>query len=195
MRRPLPSAATIDAARREVPGARDALLDAVLPLVLDWCARLGGPRVDAEDACHDVCLVLLAKLHTVSDADRFASWLFGTTRRVLAQHRRRAWLRRWAPGVVVEAVDHGANPARDAERSDTSRRVQATLEGLGDSDREVLVLFDLEERTESEVAELLDIPIGTARSRLRAARQRFRTRSRAHGLAPDVAEFRREGDA
>jgi len=178
--------ALVEAARRGDTAAREVLLDRALPLILQWCARLGGPRVDAEDAAHDVGVVLLTRLTELREPDRFGAWLFGVTRRVLAQHRRTAWLKRWVPGFGTERVEGDADPLRDAEISETTRRVQAALEDLSEPHREALVLFDLEERTESEVAELLDIPLGTARSRLRAAREAFRRAARKHHLHAEV---------
>jgi len=56
--------------------------------------RLGGPRIDAEDAAHDVFLVVFRRLPDLDDPQAFRSWLFGITRRVVAAHRRRAWVRR-----------------------------------------------------------------------------------------------------
>lgn len=185
--------ALIDAFRRGGPGARDELLEAVVPLILGWCARLGGPRVDAEDASHDVCIVLLTRIGSVREPERFPAWLFGVTRRVLAQHRRRAWIQRWVPGLALEPADPRADPGLDAEASETTRRVRLALEDLSAPHREVLVLFDLEERPESEVADLLDIPLGTARSRLRAARENFRKAARRHDVALPVVELARRG--
>ncbi len=185
--------ALFEAARLGDRAAREAVVDRVLPEVLQWCARLGGPRVDPEDACHDVCIVLLGRFDRVADVERLAPWLFGVTRRVLAQHRRRAWIQRWVPGLVPDAPDPRPDPARLAEDGEFTRRVQRALEDLSDMDREVLVLCDLEERPESEVAELLDVPIGTTRSRVRAARERFRRVAHRHALAPQVVELAKGG--
>jgi RNA polymerase sigma-70 factor, ECF subfamily len=169
-----PSADLLHAARRGDEGARDELIDHWLPTVVQWCARLGGPRVDPEDAAHDVFVVVLTRLDAIREPERFPSWVFGVTRRVLAQQRRRAWFARWVPGADYDAVAPGHDPDEGAALSETSRRVQAALEELPEAQRTVLVLCDLEERTDSEVADLLDIPLGTVRSRLRLARERFR---------------------
>jgi RNA polymerase sigma-70 factor (ECF subfamily) len=162
------------AAVREDPGARDRLVDAWLPVVLGWCARLGGAKVDAEDAAHDVLIVMLDRLPSLREPQAFHSWLFGITRRVLAKHRRQAWVKRWVPGFVPDSPDPNASPHRQAHLSEISRRVQEVLEQLPAAQREVLVLCDLEERTDLEVAELLGVPLGTVKSRLRLARQKFR---------------------
>lgn len=155
-------------------------LDEAVPDVLAWCRRLGGPKVDAEDAAQDVLLTAFTRLDSLRDPAAFHAWLYGITRRVLAAHRRRAWVRRWVPGLPIEAVDRGPDPCASAELSELSCEVQTLLERLPAAQREVLVLRDVEGRSDSEVAELLGVPIGTVKSRSRLARQRFRRFAHNH---------------
>lgn len=154
--------------------ALDRLARAWLPHVYQWCHRLGGPGVDAEDAAHDALIILCRRIHKVHGPEQFRSWLFGIVRRVVANHRRRAWVRGWVPGAVRERPDTAWSPHRTCEAIQTQRTVWNALSGLSGPQREVLVLCELEERSAAEVAGLLGIPVGTVKSRLRAARQAFR---------------------
>ncbi len=169
-----PSHKIISAALQGDDAALDALAGAWLPHVYAWCHRLGGPTVDAEDAAHEVLIIMCRRIHKVASPGQFPSWLFGITRRVIANHRRRAWVRRWVPGPQRERVDPGWGPHRTAEARSTAAAVWRALESLPASQREVLVLTELEEHSSAEVAELLAIPQGTVKSRLRAARRAFR---------------------
>lgn len=168
-------------ARDGAPGALDRLCDAWLPTVLGWALRLGGPRIDAEDAAHDVFLVVFRRLSSLRAPAAFAGWLFGITRKVVAAHRRRAWVNRWLPGVEPDGADPGPGPARLAEQSVIADRVWDALEAMPAHHREVLVLCDLEERADSEVADMLQVPKNTVKSRLRRARASLRAR------VPDLA--------
>ncbi len=159
---------------QDAPGALDRLCDQWLPTVLGWTTRLGGPRIDAEDAAHDVFLVVFRRLGDLSDPAAFRSWLFGITRRVIAAHRRRAWIRRWLPGAPPDEPSPAPDPLRRAEQSDVAAQVWAAIETLPGHQREVLVLCDLEERADAEVAEMLGVPKGTVKSRLRRARLALR---------------------
>ena len=170
------------AARDDQPGALRELLDEWVPVVLQWCYRLSGPRVDAEDAAHDVMEIVIQKLHTLRDPARFRSWLYGISRRVIMRHRSRAWVRR-----VVSLESSFLTPDREAQISQTGRQVQMALEKLPHSQREVLVLHELEERSVTEVAELLGVPVGTVKSRLRLARQRMRRVVVQMGIAPEIS--------
>ncbi len=171
------------AVRGERP-ALDGLVAAWLPVVVGWCTRLGGPSVDAEDAAHDVMMVVTRRIESVYHADRFPSWIFGVTRRTLARHRRRAFVARWVPGFVIDVADASDGPARLYAISETTRNVQALLDRINQEDREVLVLALLEDRPDTEVAEMLGIPLGTMKSRLRRARDRFLKLARANNITP-----------
>ena len=156
------------------------LVDAWAVPVLRWCARLGGPRIDPEDAAQDVFERVLRRLPTLRDPATLPAWLFQLTRRVVIDHRRRAWLRRWVGGTVPDVSD-----PRGVDDADTARVVHAVLDVLPRDLREVLVLCDLEERTADEAAELVSVPVGTIRSRLRRARERFEVEARRRDLVPD----------
>ena len=165
-----------DLVRRAIAGdagARDDLMEWSLPRALAWCARLGGPRVDAEDAAHDALMIVWTKLPTLSDPARYTAWLYGIVRRVLASHRRRAFVRRWAPGVSIDREDTRPGGAVIAQQNQLADQVELALEKLPDKQREVLVLCELEQRTDLEVSELLGVPVGTVKSRLRLGRARF----------------------
>ena len=170
------STATVQQAQAEVPGALDRLCDAWLPTVLGWTLRLGGPRIDAEDAAHDVFLVVFRRLPSLAEPRAFPAWLFAITRRVVAAHRRRAWVRKWWPGNVPEQADPSPDPSDHVEQADTVMQVWTAVEQLPPHQREVLVLCDLEERPDSEAASILGVPKNTVKSRLRRARAALRTR-------------------
>lgn len=188
-----PTAALLDRVRRGDAQARRALLTAWAPTVLRWATRLGGPTVDAEDISQNALIRILTHLDGLSSPDAFPSWVFLIVRRETARHRRRAWLRRWLPGAVPDRPDPADGPARTAERSEARRRLWEALDTLPQPLREVLVLCDLEERTDDAVAELLGIPTGTVKSRLRRGRERLWVEARRRGLSGMETFAEREG--
>jgi len=155
----------------------------LIPLVLGWCKRLGGPHVVAEDAAADVLEIALRKQHGLRDPAALKSWLYSITRRVLASHRRRAWIRRWVPGLTLERMVSPSDPHQQAESSELAQAVRVAIGRLPMHHREVVVLCDLEERTDSEVSEILGVPKNTIKSRLRRAR---------HALRADLADLARD---
>ncbi len=174
--------------QRGEPNALEALLEEWLPVVLQWCRRLGGPRVDPDQAAQEIAIVVLRRIHTVRAAAAFPSWLFAVTRRVLAQHRRRHWGIRWNASAAVDRVAADTTPESHTQRQEEIAAVRAVIQRLPQTLREVLVLVDVEERSQPEAAELLSLPLGTVKSRLRRARLTFARQARADGLRPATAD-------
>jgi RNA polymerase sigma-70 factor (ECF subfamily) len=186
VRPPLPGSELLTRVRDGDREARRDLFEAWAPVVLRWCVHIGGPGIDAEDAAHDVLVTAMDRLATLRQADRFDSWMFGITRRVLAAHRRSGWFRRWLPGVLGDVPDSAEGPGAVCERNETVLRVRVVLDGLPTELREVLVLCEIEERPDEDVAAMLELPTGTVKSRLRRARARFNELARRSALAPDT---------
>ncbi|MCB9689490.1 MAG: RNA polymerase sigma factor [Alphaproteobacteria bacterium] len=140
--------------------------------VLRWVVRLGGPHLDAEATAHDVFVVAMRRIGSFDPARPVEAWLFGITRRVVANARRSAWFRRVIgldPSVPVPSEEVGADTQIDRLRR--RRLVQELLDRLSADHREVIVLSDLEGRTAPEVAAMLDLSVGTVYSRLHHARK------------------------
>lgn len=169
----MPPSTPLQLVRAGDADAREQLFREWLPVVLQWCRRLGGPRVDADDAAHDVMLILLTRLDALRDDAAFGSFVFGCTRRVLARHRRVAWVRRWTGALGFDAASDGESPERTSERNSSRSAIARAIDTLGADHREVIVLFELEERSVEEVAALLGVPVGTVKSRLSRARARL----------------------
>jgi RNA polymerase sigma-70 factor (ECF subfamily) len=168
------SIAGIEALRRGDPRGADWLYRAHARTVLGWVIRLGGPDLDAEDVSHEVLLVALSRVTTLQ-GERIEPWLFGVTRRVVANARRRARIRRFfGLGQVPEPVDPGPSPELALERGQQRRKVQEALMTLSEAHRTALVLIDLDGRTAPEAAEMLGISVGTVYSRVHHARRAFR---------------------
>lgn len=163
--------------------ALEDLFETWAPTILEWCKRIGGPKVVPEQAAQDVAIVVLRRVHTVRSPEAFPTWVYSVTRKVLAQHRRRAWVRRWSPGVAIEGRASARTPYTDLARQERVELVQDALNAMPHPMRELVVLCDLESRPQAEVAELMGVPLGTLKSRLRRARMIFGRLATERGLA------------
>jgi RNA polymerase sigma-70 factor (ECF subfamily) len=130
-----------------------------------------------DDVVQEVFVVVHARLHTLEQPASLRSWLYGVVRRtVSAYHRaRRTQSGRESPEPFDDddARDFQPSPLDLAELSDELRLLWRLLAALDLRKREVFVLAELEEMTMPEIAEAIGIPLNTAYSRLRAARQEF----------------------
>jgi len=153
------------------------------PQVLRWVIRLGGPHIDAEDVAQDVLVTALRKMNSFRGESAIRTWLYGVTRRVVANARRRAAFRRFVGlGDIPEPPDLRDLSDTEVERLRKRRGVQRALERLKFGQREVLVLVDLEGRSAPEAAGMLDIPVGTVYSRLHNARKQMAVALKAEGI-------------
>jgi RNA polymerase sigma-70 factor (ECF subfamily) len=134
--------------------------------------RLGVPQTDVDDAAQEVFLVLAKKLSSVSPG-RERAFLLGTALRVASNFRRKKRPLLPEHSLTDEAPDAGFSPEELRELLLARQRLDEILDGLPEEQRTVFVLCELEQLTVQAAAELLDVPVGTATSRLRAARQLF----------------------
>ena len=157
--------------------------------------RLGVRESDIADNVQEVFVVVHRKLAEFQAQSKMTTWLFAISMRVARDHRKSAPVRREVAtegAVLSEHHDPGANPAGDAERSEQQALLERILDELPEEQRVVFVLFELEELSGLEIAELVDCPIGTVHSRLRLARESFR-RSVSRAAARD--QFRTAEEA
>lgn len=154
-------------------------LDAFDALIARWhrplwiyIRRMAGRDEDAQDILQDVWLRAIRGIPRLRDGSRLRGWLFGITRRVLMDRLRRQY-RTPTPGPLDDE-DLPSDPEPVDHESDLVA-LEAALETMPAGEREVLTLFYLRDLSLAELAETLNIPVGTVKSRLFRARQMLRT--------------------
>jgi len=137
--------------------------------------RLGVPRADADDAVQQVFLVASRKLASI-EAGKERAYLFGAAFRIAHRARRTHQRRREVlEGEPQEQVDPAPNAEDLVDRAQARAALDAILDTMPLELRAVFVLFELEQLSIPEIAPMLDVPEGTAASRLRRAREHFQT--------------------
>lgn len=137
--------------------------------------RLGVPSHDLPDATQDVFLVVHRRLSEFEGRAKMTTWLFRICMRVASDRRRASKTRRevYDSDEVARRADERADTAAELERKRDLLELEAALSELPDEQRLVFALFELDGMTGEQIAELLDVPLGTVRSRLRLGRQGF----------------------
>ena len=145
-----------------------------------WIRRLGGPRIDVDEALQEVFMAVSRRLTEFRGEAKLTTWLFRVTTRVIANHRRAARRRRFWTGVMGRRLDdHPSNqptPGEALEEREAAERFYRVLDQLPDHYRQVLVLFELEEMSTDDIARFLDRPPATIRVWLHRARAQFTER-------------------
>ncbi|HEY1598629.1 MAG TPA: RNA polymerase sigma factor [Pirellulales bacterium] len=140
--------------------------------VYRYAYRLCGSTADAEDLTQQTFLAAQVKLTQLRAVESARAWLFAILRNCYLKSRRRAPL----PAANVE-LNVNEIPAQPPPESVVDReRLQAALNALPDDYKLVLLLFYFEEYSYREIADRLDIPLGTVMSRLSRAKGQLRGR-------------------
>ena len=133
------------------------------------------PAADADDVAADVFLVAFRRRSTFDQSrGDVRTWLFGIATNALRNHRRAERRRLHALSLLERSV--GAEPASPfgAAGPISQGAVGEALVALTESERDVLFLFACAELTYEEIANALEVPVGTVRSRLHRARLTLR---------------------
>ena len=136
-----------------------------------------GSSEDAKDVVQDAFVKAFVKLESFQRASGFYTWLYRIAFNTAISRQRR---RRPTQSVDLrqdcgqEPLDPGAAPGERLEREELAKQVRGALETLSDEHRTVLVLRDIDGCDYDAMANILDIPVGTVRSRLHRARLQLR---------------------
>ncbi len=137
-----------------------------------------GSTDTAYDVVQDALVQAYVKLETFERASGFYTWLYRIAFNLAISRRRRE-----RPVLSVEQardvlghepVDRGAVPGARLEQQERAGQVQSALATLSEEHRAILILREVDGCAYEEIAQVLDLPIGTIRSRLHRARLQLR---------------------
>jgi len=150
-------------------GERDAFADLVRghhPAVERYVGRMLGRSDD--DVVQEIWLAVFKGLPRLRQPDRFVPWLFAIARRAVMNRLRDAYA--WAEPEPVDDMA-GRDEAEGVVNRET---IAGALAALPAREREVLMLFYLEDLPLDACAQICAVPVGTVKSRLNRARRLLR---------------------
>lgn len=149
--------------------AAAALVDRYQQRLFNLALRMLGNMQDAEDVTQTVFQNVFQKLDTYDPKYRFFSWIY----RMTANESLNA-IKRRKPVVTLEEELAIPAPGSTADRTEAEIRVGMALRTLKPDDRAVVVLKHFASFSYQEIAQVLEIPVQTVKSRLFSARERLR---------------------
>ena len=132
-----------------------------------WC----HDAVLAEDLAQETLAKALSKAGQLRDLQMLNSWLFSILANCWRDHFRRLKNTDELDEMEEAKLVSDSNPEDEHARNQIVNRVRSAIADLPLGQRKVLMLVDLEEFSYNEVAEILEIPVGTVMSRLCRARK------------------------
>ena len=177
--------------RRAQAGDREAfgrLVEQFQRTVHAICLRRLGNPSEAVEMTQEVFLHVMRRIDQLREPERFAGWLRQVTVRMAINRA----TRRTAPasvesGVLEATCEHRNDPLDELISRERAQRLWEALARLKVLDREALLAFYINGQSLVEIADRLDVPIGTIKRRLHTARKRLKAELEA--LADDADEW------
>jgi RNA polymerase sigma-70 factor (ECF subfamily) len=169
------------------PEALGRLLAAYQHRIYAVCWRMVHNEQDARELSQDALVKVLQGVESYDGRSRLSTWIVRVTINCCLSHLRRQRLRRHGglDGPAEPAAPVELAPAERVQQSEVRTALRQALLTLDPDSRAVLVLRDLQELEYDRIAEVLEVPIGTVKSRLFRARLALRSavESELHGAA------------
>ena len=150
-----------------------ALVDAYARRIFNMAYQFCGSREEAEDRTQEVFLKLHGALPKYDFGKNFTAWLLTLAKNhLIDEYRRTKWEKRnrdeFDERILSQPAANG--PEEDLVARETKELVWEGLDRLTADMRMVVILRDLQGKSYEEVAEVLDLPLGTVKSRVNRAR-------------------------
>jgi RNA polymerase sigma-70 factor (ECF subfamily) len=158
------------------------LVDAYGERIVNYVARMTGSRYEAEDIAQEAFVRAYCALDSYNPDYKFSTWLFRIAHNqcinYLKKRNRLVHMGDYQhedgePAWVLPDTRPARNPAVAAERHDVQRQVQAAIVELPEAYRTVVILRHLHGMSYQEIADVIEVPIGTVKSRLGRGRSRL----------------------
>jgi RNA polymerase sigma factor (sigma-70 family) len=173
----------------------DRLLRPLLPVLFRQAFRWTAARDQAEDLVQELLVRLYPRLDELAALDQVQPWAMRVMYRIFVDQHRRA---NHSPVRPLHELARGGDPEEDplehfpddspgplelVERELLGERLAAAWATLGEDHRVVIALHDIEGYRLDELSAMLEVPVGTLKSRLHRARAQLRERLAGEPLA------------
>ena len=149
------------------------LVDAHYRALYRYAYRLSGSAAEAEDLTQDAFCKAQMQLHQLRDPDRVKPWLFTILRNAYLHRIRNEHSHR---NVSLNAVGDLSEPTAVSPPEIDAEELQRALNELPEAFRTAVILFYFEEFSYRDIADQLNVPMGTVMSRLARAKAHLRAR-------------------
>lgn len=165
--------------QRDVRLAFDILVQRYQNALMNYIFRFTGNREDAADLLQDTFIRVYSKKHLYKTIARFSTWVYTIAGNLARSELRRGHRKYLTPidrkknedeEYSIPLPDRDPLPDRTADKNIVFERIQTALLEIPEAFREAVVLRDIQELSYEEIAEILDTPIGTVKSRINRGR-------------------------
>ncbi|MEA3548459.1 MAG: sigma-70 family RNA polymerase sigma factor [Thermodesulfobacteriota bacterium] len=140
---------------------------------------------EAKDLAQDIFITVHRALPTLRDKTKFSAWIY----QIGINHCRNRYKKLQRQGYFtsqsIDNPDHPVHltgtdsPEKELERQDLIRVVRSTIAEMKEGEKEIILLRDIQDLSYEEISQILDVPIGTVKSKLNRARLSLKNRLKA----------------
>lgn len=170
----------------------DELIRPHLTYLYRLAFRFCGNQADAEDLVQDLLLKLYPRSDELEAVDKLRPWMVTSLYRMFVDGTRR---KKRSPLELIDdevafyetVTSSDSSPSHEMAEDQRIGQIQAAFERLSEDHRVLLTLHDIEGYRLVELEKMLEVPVGTLKSRIHRARARMRTLLEPADLNPDGA--------
>ena len=169
---------TVERCREGDEDAWSVLVNTTLRPIYRLCASYAPSAAEAEELTQEVYFKLWENLHRYRSGSNFMAWAWRVAKNLLIDSYRRSRRERsqaWLDPEVIERLPASDNPHEEAERRQRLRMIAASLRNISEDLATLILMRDFAGMSYQDIAEGLDLPLGTVKSRLNRARLELAT--------------------
>lgn len=168
-------------------GAFEMLVERYQHALASFISRYLGHGDQVNDILQETFIRVWRHRKHYKTVAKFSTWVYTIAGNLAKTELRRWKVRRSVPirtggesieDEAVDIVDENADPTDNMRRSEIREHINREIQLLPEVYRQAVILRDLEDRSYEEISELLDVPVGTVKSRVNRGRERLQDRLR-----------------
>ena len=192
--------ATVELCRKGDEDAWSTLVTTTLRPIYRLCASYAPSAAEAEEMTQEVYFKLWENLHRYRSGSNFMAWAWRVAKNLLIDSYRRSRRERsqaWLDPEIIDRLPASDNPHEQAERRERLRLIASALRNIPEDLATLITMRDFAGMSYQDIADCLDLPLGTVKSRLNRARLELATavRRRLEIRAVPPAEEAADGGA
>ncbi|MBI4794020.1 MAG: sigma-70 family RNA polymerase sigma factor [Deltaproteobacteria bacterium] len=137
---------------------------------------------EAKDLAQDIFVTVYRSLPKLREKEKFTSWLYQIAINHCRNRYKKLSRRGYFSNVSLDDEESylqlpgDEGPEKLLQRQNTINLVRSTIDSMADAEREIILLRDVQELAYEEISTILDIPLGTVKSKLNRARNALKDR-------------------
>lgn len=137
---------------------------------------------EAKDLAQDIFVTVYRSLPKLREKEKFTSWLYQIAVNHCRNRYKKLSRRGYFNNISLDdeesflQITNDESPEKTLQRQNTINIVRATIASMGEAEKEIILLRDVQELAYEEISDILQIPLGTVKSKLNRARNALKDR-------------------